>query len=550
MMVLNMSNVPEPFYRRYSKDTQEKLGIVLDQLHHEFAIMKWTPSRSRPNVSGLSHISSKMRRGEPCDSMVFGRLRKFGYPLQPSKNNAKHPRVWALLQELGRLADHHYTTITINHNLVCKPHKDGNIGESIIVALGDFTDGRLLIKHPAHDKPKAFNIDRRVLQFEGNMCEHWNEPFSGDRYSIVFYTRKPIQVDTEEDKILLARALIPRTDLPEYPRKADVVSTVTVSVPVSVPVNRKRKMEIIESTESTEPTESTESTEPTELTEPAPKRRKTKAPRKYHIAIPSLGRADILVAKTLPLIRRLQPSMDNVTVFTSNQKEMLHYQRVLGQSNFSDVRVVQGVKGLLKQRRFYNRKHYQKDDLILNMDDDIDDIKIVRDNKLVSMTDPLQTLVDRMANLCEQSGARLAGVYPVCNAFYMKNRHVIGLRYIVGALFLSYAGDRAICGSDRVSDESSGEDFETCIRSFVLHGNVVRLEDVAVKTGYFANDMGGIRGELHSLNEPDRKPVHEAALTRLHHAYPELTSIRQKKDILNLRLKSITHEKVAIDDDE
>lgn len=594
-IVVAPNNVPEPFYRQYSPETRVALGRVLDDIQLAFSNMKWIPTRTRPNVSGLSHISTNMRRGEPCDSMVFGRLRKFGYPLEPSRNNENYPHVWALLQELGRLADHHYTTITINRNLVCKPHKDGNIGESIIVALGEFTGGRLYVKHPAHDKPKAYNIDRRILQFEGNICEHWTEPFSGPRYSIVFYTRKPIQVDRDEDKIFLARAIIPRTDLPEYPKRASIVGAVASgktnailpaagAATTTTAACRKRKLTHAEdhpdcsdrssrsdrsdqsnhsnhsnhsdrSDKSDRSNCSDPSNDPNQVDDqsdhvpdrPQKKSRVAATTRTFHIAIPSLKRAEVLVAKTLPMVRRLHPAMTNVTVFTSNQKERFHYQRVLARAGFDTVTVIQGKKGLLKQRRFYHKRYYNKNDLILNMDDDIDDLKIVVDGKLTSYTGTLQELVDRMASLCEAWGARLAGVYPVCNAFYMKNRHVVGLRYIVGALFLSYGGDKAICGIDRVSTESSGEDFETCIRSYLLHGNVVRLEDIAVKTDYFATDDGGIKGELKCLGVSDRKSVHEAALTRLHHAYPDITSIRQKKDVLNLRLKSIVNDVVKIE---
>ena len=70
----------------------------------------------------------------------------------------------------------------LNKNLKSKPHVDkNNVGDSYIIALGDFTGGELSIEGQSH------NIRNRWKRFDGRKA-HWVEPFLGERYSIVFFT--------------------------------------------------------------------------------------------------------------------------------------------------------------------------------------------------------------------------------------------------------------------------------------------------------------------------------------------------------------------------
>lgn len=524
---------PAPVYRKWPAAKTARLHKILDEIEAEFGRMKWVVTRSRPNVSGLSHMSSNMRRGFPCDSMVFGKLRKFGFPLNPSKFNAMYPLAWELLQKLGKELNHPWTTITINRNLACLPHKDGNIGQSIIVGMGQFTGGELCVKRTDDAEPVAYNVCRKFLQFDGNLSEHWVTEFEGLRYSIVFYTKKPIKSDTGADKAIAARAITKGAIVVHGDREDDGYGVINDSSGDDTSDNTNeppaKKQKLSERSKSR-----TKSKKKTDITA----RR-----RRFAVAIPSFQRPEVLVIKTLPLVRRLHPSLKNVTVFVANKTEASNYTTVLKEAGFDKVNVVVGVKGLLRQRVFYNTKFYKPNTLIMNMDDDIDDLKVPdpSTNRLKSFRGTLDDLIQRMATLCEEHGARLCGLYPTANAFYMKNHHTVGLRYIVGAAFLSYAGDNAICGSDRVSKESSGEDFETCLRSFVENGSVVRIEDVAIKTSYFAG--GGIDAELQSTGHLNRKNVHEAALHAIQNKYPDLARLVQKKDVVNLRLKLITTDR-------
>jgi hypothetical protein len=118
----------------------------------------------------------------------------------PSRWNRKFPKLFRLVKKLITYChpDFKYTTIQVNKNLMCKPHVDkNNMGDSYIIAFGDFTGGELSIDTqsiPGHPptksvsaEVKSFNIKNRWKRFDGRQT-HWVEPFEGERYSLVFFT--------------------------------------------------------------------------------------------------------------------------------------------------------------------------------------------------------------------------------------------------------------------------------------------------------------------------------------------------------------------------
>jgi hypothetical protein len=76
------------------------------------------------------------------------------------------------------------STITINKFAQFKPHRDsgGGAGQrlSMIVGLGNYTGGKLVIGGEEHD------IRYKPMEFDGFRDEHWTTPFDGERFSIVW----------------------------------------------------------------------------------------------------------------------------------------------------------------------------------------------------------------------------------------------------------------------------------------------------------------------------------------------------------------------------
>tara|TARA_Y100001951_G_C11192827_1_gene212540 strand:- start:134 stop:721 length:588 start_codon:yes stop_codon:yes gene_type:complete len=189
-------------------------------------------------------------------------------------------------------------------------------------------------------------------------------------------------------------------------------------------------------------------------------------------------------------------------------------------------------------------QHYAPGTPVLSLDDDIEKIEQLNENgKLEEFTDHFDDWATTGFKICQDQGSPIWGVYPARNAFYMKNQIVNGLRYIIGCCFGSFAGNR-IWTSKRLSDESSAEDFETSLIAWFWFQSMVRMENVTVKTQYFA--PGGIDEEVKKEGD-DRFDRHEQRLQQIADAYPGLATMKMKAGgRANLRLKSITTTRMPV----
>jgi hypothetical protein len=80
--------------------------------------------------------------------------------------------------------------LCLNRSVPMGPHRDSkNSAEvSFVCFLGDYTGGALCIQE---DTDLRKLTERRVWHtFSGQKHLHWVEPFEGERYSVVAYTRK------------------------------------------------------------------------------------------------------------------------------------------------------------------------------------------------------------------------------------------------------------------------------------------------------------------------------------------------------------------------
>jgi hypothetical protein len=135
--------------------------------------------RTRPNVS--TKPSAAFALGEVN---YRGQKSLGGRTRGPSRYNKKFPELFQAIKELIEYyhPDFEYTTIQVNKNVQSKGHVDqNNVGPSIIIALGDFDGGELMIE----GKPST--IKNRFKKFDGRLG-HWVAPFKGTRYSLVFFT--------------------------------------------------------------------------------------------------------------------------------------------------------------------------------------------------------------------------------------------------------------------------------------------------------------------------------------------------------------------------
>ena len=78
------------------------------------------------------------------------------------------------------------TMVAVNRRATFLPHTDAGAGfgqsTSLIVGLGDYTGGELVVEGEPH------HIRYAPLTFDGWRQRHWTLPFEGERFSLVYFT--------------------------------------------------------------------------------------------------------------------------------------------------------------------------------------------------------------------------------------------------------------------------------------------------------------------------------------------------------------------------
>ena len=178
-----------------------------DEVYNALESVKFPKCCSRTNI------------GPKIEAFVLGTVNYRGQKsLQyrtrgPSKNNDKFPHLFKVLTDFIKRYKPHfkYTTIQVNMNVLSPPHVDkNNVGPSYIIALGDFKGGDLVIEG------ESTSILNNWKRFDGTNG-HWVTPFSGTRYSLVYFTHtfKPPHpslryIEVKEDGLYKKGELIKR----------------------------------------------------------------------------------------------------------------------------------------------------------------------------------------------------------------------------------------------------------------------------------------------------------------------------------------------------
>jgi hypothetical protein len=136
----------------------------------------------------LTEKGGTSRRGFGTHRAVtFGMVRtRSGTDVALSKASRRFPDMYEALFALGdELApDFDFTSVHVNKNVVCPPHKDSNnVGPSMLVSFGPYTGCEVVVEGTQYDTRHTPHI------FDGSALEHWNVPtLQGTKYSLVYYT--------------------------------------------------------------------------------------------------------------------------------------------------------------------------------------------------------------------------------------------------------------------------------------------------------------------------------------------------------------------------
>ena len=128
----------------------------------------------------------------------FSEMLGLNLSLQWSAVSKLNPGMFGLLMSWFRKCegteDFDVTSIQVNCNMQSKPHRDtANAGMSGLVAFGDFQGGDLWYWPLDDGSPLELlgapvSLNPRKLQFFDGRCYHATAPFTGTRYSLVFFT--------------------------------------------------------------------------------------------------------------------------------------------------------------------------------------------------------------------------------------------------------------------------------------------------------------------------------------------------------------------------
>lgn len=195
------------------------------------------------------------------------------------------------------------------------------------------------------------------------------------------------------------------------------------------------------------------------------------------IAIPTYNRAKEIENLTLKIVRKLSyPTY----LFVNDENEKKEYEKIDGVNV-----VVTNVKGIANTRNFI-LDWFGKMEEIMQLDDDIQDILILKNGKLEKIEGViLEGFIEQAFADLRKQGLWLWGVYPVPNAFYMDNK-ITKSNFIIGTFCGVIVSD--IRYDSRLPLK---EDYDFTL-SHVKCGGVLRYDFLTVKAKHYTNKGGAV----------------------------------------------------------
>ena len=130
-------------------------------------------------------------------SNTFGLVNRRCLPPDASRLNWFRPYLYKLLLDYGaNYVNFPFTSITVNENFAAGPHRDkGNQGDSYLIAFGDYIGGDLKVWEG--DLSGNIDVHHKPLIMDFTRHTHSVEPFTGNRYSLVYYNLKSDRIPAD-----------------------------------------------------------------------------------------------------------------------------------------------------------------------------------------------------------------------------------------------------------------------------------------------------------------------------------------------------------------
>lgn len=123
-------------------------------------------------------------------TVSFGIVCKRCVPPDYSRQCWRRPYLYKLLLDFAeQYVSIPWNAVTVNQNYAATPHYDNhNIGDSYLVAFGNYEGGEL--KFHEGEKEGLWNVRHSPMIHDFAKTLHSAQPFTGERYSLVFYQYK------------------------------------------------------------------------------------------------------------------------------------------------------------------------------------------------------------------------------------------------------------------------------------------------------------------------------------------------------------------------
>jgi len=250
----------------------------------------------------------------------------------------------------------------------------------------------------------------------------------------------------------------------------------------------------------------------------------------HQIAIPSYKRTETIQKKTLRVLEEYKVDPTKINIFVNDQEagEFDKYSEALSKNDYAKgIQIIKGVPTIGHQRNFIEQ-YYPEGTHLVMMDDDVEEVqKKISEQKLGRVDDLEKDVFTEGFQHCENTGAKVWGIYAASNAYFMKERVQTKLCYIIASMFGQIVDhDESL---KRVTNH--GEDYEYSLRQYVKHGVLARLDWITVKSKYYGEEGGlqTIRTEQY---------IHDS-ITQIANLFPDLCTmyIRKTTGHAELRLR-------------
>ncbi len=253
------------------------------------------------------------------------------------------------------------------------------------------------------------------------------------------------------------------------------------------------------------------------------------------IAIPTYQRYQSVRKKTLETLARTKINSNRIFIFVANDFEKELYQHELLEYKHLYNDIIVGVKGIKNQRIFIS-KYFKEGQYIISCDDDIEDFYIKKGEDKLVMSD-LNQFFDFSFKQLEENNAYLWGVYPVANAFWMKEDDMSNdLRYAIGVChgYINRHNDNLY------PTTLEKEDYETSILFYKFDGIILRFNNISFKTKF--NAIGGL-GKF-------RFEANKIASEYMCKTYPDIVKSKTRKNgMCEISLKKNPYPKIIFNPD-